>query len=548
MLLRIGGQQGERYREVATILARHGLGALNARLGLARFTSRRLFARDGLPHTPAEHVRLAIEDLGTTAIKLGQVLSTRPDLIPADLSAELEKLRDRIPPVETAAIIAELERELGRPIGEAFASFDETPLAAASIGQVHEATLHDGSRVVVKVRKPGVVEQVAADLDILAGLAPRARGIEALSAYDVEGIADDFSWTIRAELDYVREGRNADRLREILAGDERIIVPRVHWDLTTSGAIVLDRIDGIGIGDVEAIRAAGIDTAGIARAHAEALMRQVFDAGFFHADPHPGNFLVMEDGRIAMLDFGMVGQLDVRVREALVELFAAVASQDAAGVTDAMEHLGILRSPSARDAVRRDVHHVIERYYGLSVDQFTLREYLDDVLAVVRRHRLTLPAELALVLKTVGMSEGLWRRLDPAFNAAAVAEPFARDAAADMYTPRAWGRRVARAAADTVELGAYLPGQIRRIASRIDRGELEVTLQHRELSEALDRFGGMVARLAAAIVFAAFILGLPVIAVTYEPPGWSIIAPAWFFGGTIAVLALFLRLLLGRGR
>lgn len=548
MIPRIGGQQGERYREVATVLARHGLGALNAQLGLTRFVPPRLFARDGLPHTPAEHVRLAIEDLGTTAIKLGQILSTRPDLIPTDLSAELEKLRDQIPAVDTATIVAEVERQLGCPVQDAFASFEEAPLAAASIGQVHGATLRDGTRVVVKVRKPGVKEQVNTDLAILAGLARRARNIEALAAYDVEGIADDFAWTLRAELDYVREGRNADRLREALAEDERLVVPRVHWDLTREGVIVLDRVDGIRISDIAALDAAGIDRRALAKLHAEALMRQVFYDGFFHADPHPGNFLVLSDGRMALLDFGMAGQLDAEVREALLQLFVAVTSQDSAAVTDAMEHLGILRSPALRDAVRRDVHHVLSRYYGLSVAEFSLREYLDDVFAVVRRHRLVLPADLALVLKTVGMSEGLWRQLDPAFNAAEVAEPFVREAATGLYAPRAWGRRVARAAADTIELGAYLPGQIRRIASRIDRGELEVTLQHRELNEALDRFGAMVSRLAAAIVFAAFILGLPVIAVTYEPPGWSVIAPVWFFGGTVAVLVLFLRLLLGRGR
>jgi len=543
-----------RYREVASVLGRHGMGALSARLGLARAVPWRRALLGGVeaepPHPIAEHLRLALEELGTTGIKLGQILSTRPDLIPADLIAELEKLRDRVPPVATEAILAIVEHELGRPAADVFREFDPVPLAAASIGQVHAAVLHDGTRVAVKVRKPGVTETVATDLAILADLAPRAARAQLFGpSYDVEALADDFAWTLRSELDYVREGRNADRLREILAGDLRVVIPRIHWSLTTASVLVMDRLDGIRIDDLDALDAAGHPRAALARTSAEVLMKQVFETGFFHADPHPGNFLVMEDGRIAMLDFGMVGQLDEEVRHAFFQLLIATVRQDAAAVTDSMESLGVLRSPGERDAVRRDVHHVLQRYYGLSVEQFDLSEYINDTLAIVRRLGLQLPAELALVLKTVAMSEGLWRRLDPSFNAANIAEPFVEHAAAEMYSPRAWGQRVVRAGSDTVELGAYLPGQLRRIAARLDRGEFEVTLRHRDLDESLDRVSSMVTRLSIAVVTAAFIMGLPFLASVYEPPGWRFIAPAWFFGGIIIVVLLIVRLAIaGRSR
>ena len=207
-----------------------------------------------------------------------------------------------------------------------------------------------------------------------------------------------------------------------------------------------------------------------------------------------------------------------------------------------MEHLGILRTPSVRDGVRRDVHHVLERYYGLATDEFRLTEYIDDVFRVVQRHRLQLPADLALLLKTVAMSEGLWRQLDPSFDAAAVSEPYVKEAAQQMFAPRAWGRRVARAAGDTVELGAYLPGQIRRIAARVDRGEFEVTLRHRDLDETLNRVSGMVTRISMAIVAAAIIVGLPLLATTWEPWGWRYIAPVWFVGGVLFAGLLIARL------
>lgn len=527
------------------MLARHGMGALVARLGLDRLNPARLIGREVEPtQPPAVHLRLALEELGTTAIKLGQILSTRPDLLPAAYIEELEKLRDRVPAVDGEAIAGVIEQELGVRIGEVFAEFDREPLAAASIGQVHAATLLDGTRVAVKVRKPGVLEQVAVDLEILADLARRASRAELLGgAYDFEALVDEFAWTLRSELDYVREGRNADRLRAILAEDQRAQIPRIHWAHTTSAVLVMERIDGTPIGDIARLREQGRDLRALARANAEMLMTQVFGGGFFHADPHPGNFLILDDGRIAVLDFGMCGQLDDELRHTFLQFFIAIAQQNDEGIVDQMEHLGILRTPSARAAVRRDVHHVLERYYGLRTDQFALTEYLDDVLAVVQRHQLQLPAELALLLKTIGMSEGLWRQLDPTFNAAEVAEPFVREAASHMYEPRALGRRMAGAATDTIELGAQLPGQVRRIASRIDRGEFEVTLRHRDLDEALNRISGMVTRISMAIVAAALVVGLPVLATTWEPPGWDdVFAPMLFALGLAGAVALIVRL------
>ena len=541
-----------RYRTVAAVLTRHGMGALTAQLGLVRFVPfhLRLFDRDGTKQVvpPGTHARLALTELGATGIKMGQILSTRPDLLPPDLIAELETLVDRVPAVATAAIVETIEAELHRPLSEVFQEFDETPLAGASIGQVHAAVLLDGTRVIVKVRKPGIAETVATDLAILADLAARAARIELLGQnYDIEALVDDFAWTLRAEMDYVREGRNADRLRDAFADDPRVLIPAVHWPLTTSSVLVMERVDGIRIGDVDQLDAAGFSRRRLARTSAQLLMRQVFELGFFHADPHPGNFLVTEDGRLALLDFGMVGELAEEVRYGLLQLLSATVRQDAEAVADSLEGLGVLRSPGTRDAVRRDIRHVLERYYGLPVQQFDLRQYIGDTLAVARRNRLQLPAELALVLKTVMMSEGLWRRLDPRFNAARVAEPFVERAAAQMYSPRNWGKRLVRASGDTVELGAYLPGQVRRIVARLDRGEFEVSLRHRDLDEALNRLSGMVTRLSIAVVTSAFIMGLPFLTTVYEPPGWRVIAPAWFFGG-IAIVVLMLARLVIAGR
>ncbi|MCK6592737.1 MAG: AarF/ABC1/UbiB kinase family protein, partial [Polyangiaceae bacterium] len=430
-----------RYREILSALSRHGLGAFLNEAGLGRAVPFQWgllgHGRRDAPYTTAEHLRLAMEDLGTTAIKLGQILSTRPDFVAPEYIAEFGKLRDRVPPVPAEAVIGIIERELGGKVENLFAEFDREPVAAASIGQVHGAVLHDGTRVVVKVQKPGVAETVAEDLGILADLARRVSGGRFASFYDLEALVDDFAWTLRSELDYVREGRNADRLREILGDQVTIVVPAVRWELTTGTVLVLERMDGTRLTEVAELPA-DIDPRSLARAGAEALLTQVFEAGFFHADPHPGNFLVMPCGRLAMLDFGMVGYLDDELKLRLMQLLDAAVRQDAADATYALEALGVVRTAASRDSVRRDLQHLLDSYYGLSLSELDVSAFLNDLLGVIRRNHLQLPTELALVLKTIGMSESLWRRLDPDLNLALIAEPFARRARSPRAAVGTW--------------------------------------------------------------------------------------------------------------
>jgi ubiquinone biosynthesis protein len=490
------------------------------------------------PYSTAEHVRLALEELGTTAIKLGQILSTRPDLVPPELEAELEKLRDRVPPVPTAAIVSVIEREMGVSITAAFERFDPEPIASASIGQVHGASLRGGTSVVVKVRKPGVAETVNADLAIAADLAHRIARTETERGYDVVALADDFAWTLRSELDYVREAQNAERLRTILAENSRIVVPEVHQGLSTGAVLVMERIEGVGIGDLQGLDSLGVDRAELARISAEALMAQVFGAGFFHADPHPGNFLVLADGRIAMLDFGMVGRLDDDTKRALVGLLLATSRHDATMMVGAMEALGVVQDPAARTAVRRDLRRLLDDYYGLSVDRFDLSAYLKDVLAIVRRNHLQLPTDLATVLKTIGMSEGLWRRLDPSFNATVVVERFVREHALEMVSPAAMVGRSLHAIVTSLERGAGVGSSFGVAAAAGASGANAVPRSVRTGSS----------RIATAVVAASFMVSAAILATVYRPPGWSILRPLWFFGAGVIAAVLLISLRISRHR
>ena len=377
-------------------------------------------ARESHPevrHPGPEHLRLAFEELGPTFIKLGQVLSTRADLVPPEYESALAVLQDAAPSVPTADLVSAVESALGQPLRQTFSVFAAVPIAAASIGQVHAATLPDGTEVVVKVRRPGVVEQVAVDLELLNRLAEVASRRSSIARrYDPVGLAREFGATLQAELDYLREGRNADLVAASFAEDGRVHVPRVLWDLTRDGVITEERIRGIKIDDLSALVAAGLDRAKIARTLADAYLSMVFEHRFFHADPHPGNVFAEMNGRVAFVDFGMVGSVTTRTGHGLGTMLLALVATDPAKMADGLLRLGIASDEVDRTIFERDLARFLEQYARLPLEELHLVPLIADVMTVVRAHRLRLPSDLALLLKTVMMCEGVAAQLDPTFQ------------------------------------------------------------------------------------------------------------------------------------
>jgi ubiquinone biosynthesis protein len=418
---------GKRLREIVAVLTRHGLGSIVAAIGAedhatTRWIGHRLGSR---MHTPPEHLRLALEDLGTTFLKLGQILSTRGDLLPPEYQSELARLQDAAPPEPFEAIREVVAAELGRPVEAAFRSFDPQPLASASIGQAHAAVTAAGESVVVKVRRPAVVEEVERDLVILERLARRANRLwEHGAKYDIVGLAREFDHTLRAELDYVKEAGNAERFAAVFAGDPMVHIPRVFRDLSTHRVLTLERIHGMKVTDTEGLRAAAIDRPDLARRAATLELRMVFEEGFFHADPHPGNFFIEPGGRIGLIDFGMVGTVDPETKRRLVRVIAALVVKDGDGLVDAFLDLGIAGAVVDRVALRTDLLGLAQTYLDLPLGDVSLSSMLRDLLSVVRHHRLHLPANLALLVKTIAMSEGVGAQLDPDFRMTYVLLPF----------------------------------------------------------------------------------------------------------------------------
>ena len=515
-----------RTRQIANTLARHGLGYLVGMLGLEHFVPFHKgllkHPRRAQPYTRPEHVRMALEELGATFIKLGQILSTRSDLLPPEYLAEFAKLQDAAPTIPLKAVQETIRTELGRPSEAIFATFDPTPLAAASIGQAHAATLLDGTEVVVKIRRPGVVEQVEEDLEILQHLAATAsRRSEFASQYDLVGLAQEFAETLRAELDYMREGRNAERFAANFGGDATVHIPRIFWEVTTMRVLTLEHIRGIKINDLTALEAAGIDRAVVAERAARIILKMVFEDGFFHADPHPGNFFIEPGGRIGLIDFGMVGTIDERTQEHLVKLLLAVTSQDADRLVDAFLELGVTQQQVDRSLLGSDLERLVARYYGQPLGDIALGPLLSEMLTIVRRHHLRLPTNLALLVKTMVMNEGLGTQLDPKFRLTGVLVPYAQRLMLRQYSPFFWTKRLGQAGLDAAWLGTELPQQLRRLLGELERGNLKMNMHPSDVESVMRRFERLVNRLVLAMIAAAFIIGLAMLMASYHPSGWK---------------------------
>jgi len=414
-------QQRRRAREIGRVLARHGLGWVLGPTSVGRLVPyhRGLFghARRALPYTRPEHVRLALEDLGPTFVKLGQILSSRADLLPPRYQAELARLHDAAPAEPWPAVRAVLDRELRSPATEVFARIDPTPLAAASIGQAHAAVLLDGTEVVVKVRRPAAIQQVQSDLRLVGSLADRvSRRFGAAARYDIVGLSREFAATLRAELDYRAEAANAERFAENFAGDPAVHIPRVYRELSTAQVLTLERVRGVKVDDVDGLAAAGIDRRRLAHRAARLTLQMVYRDGFFHADPHPGNLFVEPDGTIGLIDFGMVGTIDAATRSQLGRALVAVAVRDGDALVDAFLTLGFAGEAVERAALRDDLAALFAVQLERPLGDIVIADLFQDALALVRHHHLVLPTSLALLLKTMVMSEGLGARLDPTFR------------------------------------------------------------------------------------------------------------------------------------
>ena len=500
-----------RLHEIAGALIRHGLGEVVRRLHVAPVlerTGRVLHWKrtQGLSsRTTPERVRLLLEELGPAFVKLGQVLAGRTDLLPPDWTDELSQLQESSGPAATEYVLAQLEEDLGASAQKTFADFDPAPLAAGSIAQVHAARLEDGTRVVLKVRRPGIVETVEADLRLLARL---ARVVEEempeLRRFRPRSLVRQLSRSLRDEMDLRHEARNARRLAGNLGGDSALVVPRIHERFTRERLCVMDRLEGASLGAwIRDGKPGGHDPRRIARTGADAVLEMVLVHGFFHADPHPGNVFLLEGGRIGLCDFGMVGRLSQSRRIEFLKLLAAVVDRREGEVVDVLLAWS-QGNGTDLDLLTQDCGAFVDRYHGISLRELDVGRLLGDVTSLLRDNDLFLPADVALLIKVFVTLEALGRSLDPDFVMSERIEPFAREALRAHASP---GAVIGRGAREAGRLLIDAPRELRKLVGELSRGHMRMEVGVRDFERFAGRIDKSASRITMGLVTSALIVG-----------------------------------------
>jgi ubiquinone biosynthesis protein len=513
--LRIGRQIRElnRFRHIAEILVRNGLGVLLDQLDLGLFMTGNLrrraekanqeLARTSIP----ERVRHTLEDLGPTYIKLGQLLSGRGDLLPASYIEELTKLLDQAPAFSYEEVVKQVETELGRPPEAIFTAFERTPIAAASIGQVHRATLPNGDRVVVKVQRPNIEKMVRSDLDLLMRQARfLERRIEAARGYNLVENIEELTYTLTNELDYMTEAQNIDRFYQTYGDEPSLRIPRVYWGYTTKRVIVMEEIEGLKLTDLDRVRQEGYDLPAIAEIGTDFYMKQIFEDGFFHADPHPANVMVCGD-QLAILDFGMVAFISQRLREDLGDMLVGVITQNTEQVITVMVRMGVITRTTNLRELERDLNRMLVRYLGLPLQQMDVAQIMREILSISFMHHVRLPADFALLIRTMIILNGLGKDLDPNYQLVPALEPFVRRLVQDKLSIRRIGANALRSFESLNTLVQRFPNRLDDLWDQLDDGDVTVGVSVRDLQMIIRRVDRIANRLAFALIVAALIIG-----------------------------------------
>jgi ubiquinone biosynthesis protein len=456
----------------------------------------------------AVRLRMVFEELGPTFIKLGQMLSLRPDLIPLSYTEEFTKLQDDVEPESFEQISSLIESSYDTPLSNIFLEFEKIPLAAASIAQVHQAKLKTGQNVAIKILRPNLFRVIETDLDILFRLAKLLeKYIPESQLYNPSGILREFAKTIRKEQNMILEGRNIDIFRRYLSDDETVKIPFVYWEFTREKILVTELIQGIKITDLPALDKAGLDRKQLAINGAKLILKQIFIFGFFHADPHPGNIFALPDNIIAPVDFGMVGRIDDDTQEAMLDILRNILDKDAYRIARILLKLGIVDEQVNFKELQHELLDYLDRYYGLPLNQIDTNRLMNELMELIRDYRIRLPVELSMMEKVLVMSESVGRKLYPDFNMFELLIPFTKKLYYQRLNPIYLYRHFRRMLDESFDLVRDLPEDTRDILRKIRRDQISINFHHRgleNLTRELDRSSN---RIAFALIIASIIVG-----------------------------------------
>ncbi|HYS08245.1 MAG TPA: AarF/ABC1/UbiB kinase family protein [Myxococcales bacterium] len=518
-------QDLKRLREISTVVVRHGFGELWDRAKIWDVLGRREDgerpSREEIRATSARRFRETLAELGPTFIKLGQILSSRPDILPPDFIAELSHLQDRAAPMPVSTVFQLIESGLGRPAGELFSFIDPEPMASASIAQVHRARLQTGEEVVVKVQRPGIEEQIRSDTDLLFYLARFLEGvIEETGIYTPTGIVTEFRSATLLELDFENEARNIEEFARNHADRPYVAIPKLYRDLSSRTVITLEELKGVKLKTVlESADSPGIDRKQLAHNLLEASFRQLFVDGLFHGDPHPGNVIVLEGNRIGLLDFGLVGRMSKQMQETIVLLVIAISLRDPDTVARQLYKVGIPDQRINLQEFRHEIHDILERYLGLKLAEVDSGVLMSELVDLAMKYRIKVPKEYAVLSKAAATTEGIIRQLDPELDVSQAALPYAKQLLVDRYNPASLSGGLLRL---VLQLQGFLqdtPQQLSQILMDLEGGKFNVTVRNEDLARLNTSLKALGLLLFAGMISSGLIVGAFFLAGRSSPEG-----------------------------
>ncbi len=504
----------QRYRQIINVISKHGLGRLLDLTGLKNpihFPGRQ--KKVNSYRSTAVRVRMVLEELGPTFIKLGQLLSIRPDLIPPNYLVELEKLQEQVSPVSFDQIQKTIETELKQSLADVFQEIDPNPVAAASIGQVHLGRLLTGEAIVVKVQRPGIRKLVEIDLEILSDVAHFLESrTEWGRIYNITGLIEEFSQTIRDELDYIIEAENADRFTKNFQADSTVCFPKVFWAYSTHQVLVMEAISGIKITDSTGIEEMGPNKVIAAQNLVNAILKQLLSDGFFHADPHPGNVVIARDGAIIFLDFGMVGRLNNWMRERLSFLLLNLVRENVANIVDILMEIGDIKGNFNRRALRHEIFYLFDKYYHRPINRIQIGVALRELLGLALRYRFKFPKELSLIARCIFLLESTVAKLTPESSLLELSRPFGTKLLREQLSWRRLSKTGLTFLQDSLLFSLELPDRLKSLLRLAENGELKFILEHQNFDSFITKMNIIGNRLSFSLIIAAIIVGSSLIA------------------------------------
>jgi len=547
-----------RLRHILTVLARHGFGEIVDRLNLAHYVPglKRLGRppeEEGLTREEAlaRRLRLVLEELGPTFVKLGQMLAGRPDLLSQVFIRELGKLREHVKPFPFEDVRERVETELDGTLQEVFSQFDPECLASGSIAQVHAAVTTDGQSVVVKVKRPGIEKLVTTDIDLMTQLAELLeKHVPELAVLRPTMVVEEFARGIRRELDFIGEAALTERFAAGFDETDKVLIPDVFWEYTTTSVLTLERIEGTSLAHVDELERLGVDKKALARHVADVFMKQFFVTGLFHADPHAGNLFLCNDDVLGLLDFGLVGRLTDQMKDDLGTLMIAVVHGDVDIIVDVYVEMGVLGEVENTNELRADVRDLLDRYYGMPLKHIDTRKLFLELMETARKHKAVIPREFVLLGRSFTAVEGLARSLDPDFDIKGAVEPYARKLMLERFSPTRLAKRGGRQLWGLWRLLERAPKKFSELVNRLLAGKLGLALEHKGLNAFTLELERASNRVSFSIIVAALIIGSSLVLAADVGPKYGSFPIFGLIGYlTAALLGLWLlAAILRRGR